>query len=321
MVYLQKLLKTVLKVSILLTCYNFERYITTAVNSLLNQDFKDKYEIILTDDGSSDQSVKMILNLPQSDKLKVIINERNLGVASSLNNAFEKATGEYLCRFDGDDVWEPNFLTNMCKMLDELPEIALAYSNCSYINDDGVITNFDVKTRRKVKTTITDEFKDLVEDYYITAPTVMFRKAILHKIFPLPSNLKFLDWLISLSVAQQHKIGYLNQCLSKYRIHANGMHVTMVRDLYGEQTTNQILDQFLTEERFEKSEIKKIRIHHAKTFILRYFGCEMYEDTKRLVHQQLKLNGWSIFFDKQILKYYVASFMGKQYNLLKKWSH
>lgn len=308
------------KVSILLTCYNFEKYIASAISSLLRQEFAYPYEIIVTDDGSTDKSKEILLSLPKNEKLNIIVNNINIGVANSLNNAFKLAKGKYLCRFDGDDEWHPSFLKELSEILDNNIDISMVYCNCSYIDTNSNITNAEVKTRRKTDLIKSNEFKDLVKDYYITAPTIMFRKEMLNQAFPLPTDLKFLDWYITLKVSQNHQIYYLDKCLANYRIHAAGMHINMVKDLYGEQTTQKILSDFLIDEIFTKTEQMEIKFAHAKSFILRYFGHSMYRDTRRVIFESIKNIGiYPVITDTAILKYFFASFIGKKYNLLKRW--
>jgi len=309
-----------LKVSILITCYNFERYIERAIQSLLDQDFEKEYEIIVTDDGSSDRSVQILKSFAKHQHLTIIINEKNIGVAATLNNAYKLAKGEYICRFDGDDSWERTFLTELSTVLDENADVAMAYCDCSYIDENNSITNHNVKTLRKTELVKTNEFKDILKSYYITAPTLIFRKSALDNVFPLPTNLKFLDWFISLSVSQTSKSYYLEKCLSNYRIHSAGMHLTMIRDLNGEETTKKILDKFLTNDIFSTQEQKDIIYNHNKFFILQYFGNKMFGDVRRKTLENVKVVGIKTTAkDKTVLKYFFGSLLGANYDTLKKW--
>ncbi len=309
-----------MKVSVLITCYNFEKYIERAIQSLLDQDFEKEYEIIVTDDGSSDRSVQILKSFPKHQQLTIIINDKNIGVATTLNNAYELAKGEYICRFDGDDSWEPTFLTELSSVLDENTDVTMAYCDCSYIDENNSITNHNVKTLRKTELVKTNEFKDILKSYYITAPTLMFRKNALDKVFPLPTNLKFLDWFISLSVSQTSKSYYLEKCLSNYRVHSAGMHLTMIRDFNGEETTKKILDQFLSNDQFTQKEQNDIIHGHNKFFILRYFENKMYGDVRRKTLDNVKRVGLGATAkDKIILKYFFGSLLGSNYDKVKRW--
>ena len=309
-----------MKVSILITCYNFEKYIKQSIQSLLDQDFEEEYEIIVTDDGSADRSVEILKSFPKHRQLTIIINDKNIGVAASLNNAYKLAKGTYICRFDGDDSWEPTFLSELSTILDENPDVAMAYSDCSYIDENNSITNHNVKTLRKTDLVKTNEFTDILKSYYITAPTLMFRKHALDKVFPLPSDLKFLDWFISLSVSQDSKSYYLEKCLANYRVHAAGMHLTMIRDLYGEETTKKILQKFLSNDIFSANEQKDIIHNHNKFFILQYFGNKMYSDVRRKTLENIKVTGIKTTIkDKAVIKYFFGSLLGSNYDTLKNW--
>ncbi|RZL43472.1 MAG: glycosyltransferase family 2 protein, partial [Pedobacter sp.] len=159
-------------VSIILTSYNFESYIGQSISSLLNQSINTTIEFIIVDDSSKDRSPSIIKDFASHhENITFIHHPINKGASYSINEAFALARGKYLCRFDGDDSWDVDFLKKMVAILEEHTEVGLAYCNCSYINLNGEITNRDVPTRRKTTSIIAHEFNDLLTDYYITAPT------------------------------------------------------------------------------------------------------------------------------------------------------
>ncbi|MED5076043.1 glycosyltransferase family 2 protein [Geobacillus stearothermophilus] len=92
------------KVSIIMGIYNCEKTLSEAVDSVLNQTY-DNWELIMCDDGSTDNTYEIALGYSQKDKrIKVIKNEKNMGLARTLNNCLEVSTGEYIMRHDGDDL-------------------------------------------------------------------------------------------------------------------------------------------------------------------------------------------------------------------------
>lgn len=91
-----------MEISIVITNYNYSKYIARAIRSSLNQSFNPReYEILVVDDCSSDNSREIIDTF--RGKVKTIYNPVNIGVAASCNKAFKEASGKYTIRLDGDD--------------------------------------------------------------------------------------------------------------------------------------------------------------------------------------------------------------------------
>ncbi len=109
-------------VSVLMTVYNREKYIRQAIESVLSSTFQD-FELLLVDDGSSDSSVSIIRNFEKKDpRVKLHINEKNLGDYNNRNRAAQLATGKYLKYVDADDMIYPNGLEVMVNMMEQFPE-------------------------------------------------------------------------------------------------------------------------------------------------------------------------------------------------------
>lgn len=110
------------KVSVLTTVYNRASYLGDCIESVQQSKFKD-YEHIIVDDGSSDSSVSIAKKYAAEDgRIKLYINEKNLGDYPNRNQAARHATGEYLKYLDADDVHGPWILNIMVDALDQHPE-------------------------------------------------------------------------------------------------------------------------------------------------------------------------------------------------------
>ncbi|WP_305553704.1 glycosyltransferase family A protein [Methanobrevibacter sp. V74] len=108
-----------IKVSVIVPVYNCSEYISTTLNSIINQNF-DNYEIIVIDDGSSDNSLDIIYEtLSQTDIPHKIIHQRNSGVSVARNNGMEMARGQYFVFVDGDDYILTTHLSELYKNIDE----------------------------------------------------------------------------------------------------------------------------------------------------------------------------------------------------------
>jgi glycosyltransferase involved in cell wall biosynthesis len=119
-------------VSVLMTAYNRERYIADAIESVLASTLKD-FELIIVDDGSSDKTVSIARDYEAKDpRIKVYINEKNLGDYFNRNKAASYAKGKYLKYVDSDDMVYPHGLEVFVNSMEKYPDAALGISskNC-----------------------------------------------------------------------------------------------------------------------------------------------------------------------------------------------
>lgn len=90
-------------ISVVISVYNGEKYLSEAIESVLNQTYKD-FEFIIINDGSTDNSLEIIKKYQNQDERIVLISRENKGLVSSLNEGIEKAKGKYIARMDADDI-------------------------------------------------------------------------------------------------------------------------------------------------------------------------------------------------------------------------
>ena len=116
---------TMPRVSVLMPAYNSEKYIATAIESILNQTFSD-FEFIIINDGSTDNTAKIVRQYARRDpRIKFVDNKKNRGISETRNSLLDMATGEYAAYQDSDDVSMPNRLAQQVKFLDSNPEISV----------------------------------------------------------------------------------------------------------------------------------------------------------------------------------------------------
>ena len=119
-------------VSVLMPVYNCENYITEAVNSILNQTYRN-LELIIVDDGCTDATMQKVLSA-NDPRVKVFTNEKNLGLAASLNIAIEHASGPYLARMDADDISMPERIARQVDRLQRDQQISILGTGLQYFN-------------------------------------------------------------------------------------------------------------------------------------------------------------------------------------------
>ena len=98
-----------MKASIIITCYNRERHIARAIRSASSQNFEqDQYEVIVVDDGSTDNSLKIINDF--GDEIRIISLEKNMGLPTARNQGIRKAKGRFIVHLDSDDYMHEDLL-------------------------------------------------------------------------------------------------------------------------------------------------------------------------------------------------------------------
>lgn len=120
-------------VSIITPCYNGEKYISETIESVIAQTYA-KWELIIIDDGSTDNSVEIINNYRKKDIRIHLLKQRNSGSAAARNNGIRYAHGQYIALLDADDIWFSNFLEKQIQFMKEKKTVCV-YS--SYICIDN----------------------------------------------------------------------------------------------------------------------------------------------------------------------------------------
>lgn len=110
-----------MKFSIIIPVYNVEKYLKKCIDSVLNQTYQD-FEIIIVNDGSTDNSSQILNNYKDNDKI-IIINQSNHGLSYSRNKGVEKSSGEYILFLDSDDYYEIKLLETLNNNTGDSPEI------------------------------------------------------------------------------------------------------------------------------------------------------------------------------------------------------
>jgi glycosyltransferase involved in cell wall biosynthesis len=107
-----------MKVSVIIPVYNVESYLEKCLNSVINQTYND-IEIILVNDGSTDQSLEIIIHKSKMDSRIIFVDKKNSGVSSARNEGIKMSTGELIAFLDADDWLEINFLEKMVRVYNE----------------------------------------------------------------------------------------------------------------------------------------------------------------------------------------------------------
>ncbi len=201
------------KVSVLVSVYNGAKYLREAMDSVLAQTFTD-FEFLIVDDCSNDNSPAILKEYADKDKrLRVITNEFNLGLTKNLNKMIREARGEYLARFDADDVCLPERFKKQVEFLDTYPKVGLVSLWAEIIDGEG-------KHLRDLKYPTTD--KDLraalIQYNPFFHPGLMMRKNACVEAGLYDESWRFAqDYELYFRIAKKWELANVPEILLRYR--------------------------------------------------------------------------------------------------------
>lgn len=122
-------------VSVYITNYNYGKFIKQSIESVLEQSFQD-FELLIIDDGSTDNSKSIIESYSENDKIAIIY-QKNKGLNITNNVAMRAANGKYIVRLDADDFLEKEALKEMSEVLEANNELGLIFPDYYYVDTEG----------------------------------------------------------------------------------------------------------------------------------------------------------------------------------------
>ena len=155
-------------VSVLMPVYNGMPYLPLAVESILNQTFKD-FEFIIVDDCSNDDSL-VYLQAIHDKRVVLVPLSQNKGVTGALQEGMNKVRGKYIARLDADDIAKPDRLLKQVEYMDNNPDVGLLGSSIDLIDSSGRI----LKHVNLAKNDIEIRWRMMVKNPFVHS-TVMFR--------------------------------------------------------------------------------------------------------------------------------------------------
>jgi glycosyltransferase involved in cell wall biosynthesis len=206
-------------VSIALCTFNGERYLREQLDSLLAQDWPH-IEIIVIDDASTDATPAILDAYAKQDaRIRYSRNERNLGYHQNFEIAITRCQGRWIAPCDQDDIWLPNKISVLAAELAE-GKAVLAYGDSRLMDEQGHPLNQRLSDR--LRRFSTDDPVTFWFANNVTGHAMLFERSLLGDALPFPVNL-FHDWWLAYVAASAGRISYVDQCLVRYRQHANTM--------------------------------------------------------------------------------------------------
>lgn len=202
-------------VSVIMPTYNTDKMmITESIQSILRQSFND-FEFIIIDDGSVNyQDSEFIKSSYHDNRIKIIQNEKNSGVAYSLNRGLQIAQGKYIVRMDSDDIANKNRIEELVNLMESKNDVIVAGSNAKCFGSSRSIMRYPESD--------SDIRAEMIFNNPFCHPTVIMRREFLEKHRMLyPENVSNEDFALWVKIASHKEAKFYNiqKCLLKYRVH------------------------------------------------------------------------------------------------------
>jgi glycosyltransferase involved in cell wall biosynthesis len=208
------------KVSVICISYNQENFIRDALDGFVKQKTSFDVEYIIADDASSDSTPKIIQEYDNKypGVFRILPRDKNLGAVNNFLDAIKHAKGQYISLCEGDDYWEDaEKLEKQVSYMDSHPECTVTFHRVNVIYEGSERKNFvfpDVEDKTWYSK------QELLSTNFIPTNSVMYRA---QKYDTMPTNVMPLDWYLHLYHASFGEVHFIDEIMSVYRKHENGM--------------------------------------------------------------------------------------------------
>jgi glycosyltransferase involved in cell wall biosynthesis len=221
-----------MKVSVLVSTYNQDKYVAQAIDSVLMQEVGFDCEIVIGEDASTDRTRQIVLGFQKRypDRIRVLLRDavdaerdRAVGLGGKANfvQSLQACQGQYVALLDGDDYWtDVHKLQKQVDFLDTHPDFAICCHNVTVFYEDGSKepANLIPPDHREVST-----IEDLFFVNSIPTCSTVFRRGLFGELPDWFFSLAIGDWPMHIMNAQHGKIRYINEVMAAYRVHGQGV--------------------------------------------------------------------------------------------------
>ncbi len=208
-------------VSVVIDNYNYANFLEDSIESVLRQSYA-RFEVIVVDDGSTDDSRQIMDQYARDARVKVILKE-NGGQASAFNAGFLASTGKLVCFLDSDDLFAPAKLARVVELFDRYSQAGWLTHPLEWRFPDGSRRpNFQFRQAVECRDLRPDFRRGSIKTPLSATSALCFRRGLLERIFPLPEDIRItVDNLIKYSACGLQPVILLNECQAVQRIHSS----------------------------------------------------------------------------------------------------
>lgn len=207
-------------ISVILPVYNSDQYLKDSIESILNQTYKN-FEFIIINDGSTDNSLKIIKEYAQSDNRIKVVSRENKGLVYSLNEGISLAKGEYIARMDSDDISMPQRLEKQLQYMIKNKDVDVLASKVKVFGDEDKSTQAYILDKYCIDIYEKTIEYNILKENIICHPSVIMKHSYLNKIGGYREKYYCAEdydlWLRS--IKSNFRIRKIDEALVNYRIH------------------------------------------------------------------------------------------------------
>ncbi len=209
------------EVSVILPTYNRAHLIKRAIQSVLNQTYQN-FEIIVVDDGSTDNTEEIVRDL-NNQKIRYIRHNENKGAACARNTGIKVARGDYIAFQDSDDEWFPNKLERQMEVFKNAPlEVGVVYTGAWLIRNNKRIYRPLFTTKQREGNICKELFEERIA--WMTTPVFIVRKECFNRLGLFEERLPSLsDWELWLRISKYYEFKYIDEPLVTQYYTANSI--------------------------------------------------------------------------------------------------
>ena len=216
-------------VSVICLCYQHEKFVAEALQSVYRQTYPN-VELIVVDDASSDGSVSAIQSfLSENDTrypIKTCFLPQNLGNCAAFNRGLALATGKYVIDFATDDIMTRDRIAQQVAFFETLDSTyGVIFSEARYIDEQGTPGLYHHRDQlRHIRPVPSgDLYAQLLSTYFIASPTMMMRKSVLDELGGYDEQLAYEDFDFWIRSSRRYRYAYQDVCTTQIRQHATSM--------------------------------------------------------------------------------------------------
>jgi glycosyltransferase involved in cell wall biosynthesis len=244
------------KIDILLMCYNLEQYIDQAIDSIFYQNYSGGMKVIVADDCSTDETLQKVHRRAQQRRdvsFEFLRNDRNLGITKNYQRAFAACRSPYIAILDGDDYWiNSEKLAKQITFLEANSDCVMCGCNYYILNEESQVSRLRVPVT--TGNTKYDSYSIIKDNIVSNFSTSVYRGAA---IASLPMALfdrgSIGCWGVNICCGIHGNLGFLNEALSVYRVHAKGK--------WGGKSSRQMIEKRIALT-YDYDKVTEGRFHH-----------------------------------------------------------
>jgi glycosyltransferase involved in cell wall biosynthesis len=214
-------------VTVICICFNHERFVREAIESVVRQTYKP-VELIVVDDHSSDNSTSVILEAKsENPDIRFIANYRNIGICRSFNRAFELSVGEYVIDLAADDMLEPERIEKSIEAFKKNPRAGVNFCDAWYIDEKSRVIRPHYKRKKdgKIIQKIPQGmvYKEILERYFICPPTMVYSRKAVEALSGYDEDLAYEDFDFQVRSSRLFEYVFTDALLVKKRVLNNSL--------------------------------------------------------------------------------------------------